>query len=115
MGNVKAGLHVFLLLEIGRSLALFHLLKGLNAKTDWTQRWQVPSTTGKAPLTAVANFPCFLAPEMVPSRMSNVAVGLWSGLNDLRDGSGEAFFLRCLGALRFVVLTCQGCVCGSGG
>ena len=35
---------------------------------------------------AVANFPCFLAPEMVPSRMSNLAVGLWSGFNDLRNG-----------------------------
>ena len=49
--------------------------------------------TGEAPSIAVANFARFLAPEMVPSRMSNLAVGLWSGLNDLRDGLGEAFFL----------------------
>ena len=45
----------------------------------------------------VANFPRFLAPEMVPSRMSNLAVGLWSGLNDLRDDLGEAFLLRLFG------------------
>ena len=35
--------------------------------------------------------------EMVSSRMSNLAVGVWSGLNDLRDGLGEAFFLRSFG------------------
>ena len=29
--------------------------------------------------------------------MSNLAVGLWFGLNDLRDGLGEAFFLRLFG------------------
>ena len=71
--------------------------------------------TGEAPSIALANFPRFLAPEMVPSRMSNLVVGLWSGLNDLRDGLGEALFCVRLGAFRFVVLTCQGCVCGSGG
>ena len=53
--------------------------------------------TGEAPLIAVANFPRFLAPETVPSRMSNLAVGRWFGLNDLRDGLGEAFFLRLFG------------------
>ena len=53
--------------------------------------------TGEAPLIAVANLPRFLAPEMVPSRMSSLAVGLLSGLKDLRDGLGEAFFLRLFG------------------
>ena len=53
--------------------------------------------TGEAPSIAVANFRRFLAPDMVPSTMSNLAVGLWSGLNDLCDGLGEAFFLRSFG------------------
>ena len=51
----------------------------------------------EVPLKTVAKFHLFLAPEMVPSRMSNLAVGLWSGLNDFRDGLGEAFFLRLFG------------------
>ena len=71
--------------------------------------------TGEAPLIAVANFPRFLASETVSSRMSNLAAGRWFGLNDLRDGLDEAFFCVCLDAFRFMVLTCQGCVCGSGG
>ena len=53
--------------------------------------------TVEAPLKKVAKFPPFMAPETVPSRMSNLAEGLWSGLNDLRDGLGEAFFLRLFG------------------
>ena len=73
--------------------------------------------TGEAPLIAVANFPRFLAPEMVPSRMSNLAVGLWSGLNDLRDGLGEAFFLRLFGCFfdLWFLHARDVLVCGSGG
>ena len=48
--------------------------------------------TGEAPLIAVANFFTFSGSRNGPCRMSNLAVGLWSGLNDLRDGSGKAFF-----------------------
>ena len=71
--------------------------------------------TGEAPSMAVANFLRFLAPEMVPSRMSNLAVGLWSDETIFVMFWVKPSCCVCLGAFRFVVLTCQGCVCGSGG
>ena len=66
----------------------------------------------------MANFPRFLAPEMVPSRMSNLAVGPSSGLNDLRNGLGEAFFFLRLSGCFFDLWFIHArdvLVCGSGG
>ena len=78
------------LLELPVAISVFCNLKNVSwKKRRWFLRSRPSSplmATGEAPLIAVANFSRFLAPEMVPSRMSNLAVGLWSGLNDLRDG-----------------------------